>query len=350
MLSLQGVSKLLGKKELFRDVSFHLQGGERNGLIGPNGAGKTTLFHIILGLIEPDTGAVTRPKWLRLGYLPQEWVPPGDKTVLASVMDVHRDRQTVETELQSLQEALNREQDAERSRALALRQSHLLERLEHLGGYDLEARACRVLAGLGFSPTQLDRPAATLSGGWAMRLELARLLLSEPDLLLLDEPTNHLDLPSQEILQNVLADFAGTILLVSHDRYLIDALATQVWEVVPGDSKLHVFEGTYSEYRASRQMTAAEAEQKAQFSRVALPKKEKPVLSKDQQRRVRLQIEKLEDEIDLLEQHLKTLEVELENPPADSAKVQRLGEEYARVQADLDERIEEWTRLGEEGI
>jgi len=246
VLSLQGVSKLLGKKELFRDVSFHLQGGERSGLIGPNGAGKTTLFHIILGLIEPDTGAVTRPKWLRLGYLPQEWVPPGDKTVLASVMDVHRDRQTVETELQSLQEALNREQDAERSRALALRQSHLLERLEHLGGYDLEARACRVLAGLGFGPALLDRPAATLSGGWAMRLELARLLLSEPDLLLLDEPTNHLDLDSLLWLENYLLATASAVILVSHDRTFLDRVVTRILELEQG--QLQEYPGTYAEY------------------------------------------------------------------------------------------------------
>jgi ATP-binding cassette subfamily F protein 3 len=176
---------------------------------------------------------------------------------------------------------------------------------------------------------------------------MACLALQNANLLLLDEPTNHLDLPSQEVLQNVLADFAGTILLVSHDRYLIDALATQIWEVVPGDSKLHVFEGTYSEYRASKLMTATAVEQKAQLSRAAVQKKEKPVLSKDQQRRVRQQIERLEDEIDLLEQHLKALGVELENPPADPVKVQRLGEDYARVQADLDERIEEWTKLGE---
>ena len=246
MLSLQGVSKLLGKKELFRDVSFHIQGGERSGLIGPNGAGKTTLFHIILGLIEPDTGSVTRPKYLRLGYLPQEWSPPEHKTVLSAAMDVHKDRQGVEAELKLLQEALDRDRDRERMAELALRQSHLLERLEHLGGYDLEARASRVLAGLGFDSAQLNRLASTLSGGWAMRLELARLLLSEPDLLLLDEPTNHLDLDSLLWLENYLLGTPSAVILVSHDRSFLDRVATRVLELEQG--RLQEYSGNYREY------------------------------------------------------------------------------------------------------
>lgn len=250
MLSLQGVSKFLGKKELFRDVSFHLREGERTGLIGPNGAGKTTLFHIILGFVEPDTGVVTRPKSLRLGYLPQEWVPPADKTVLAAAMDVHKDRQAVETELQDLQEILGQEHDRERIKELALRQSHLLERMEHLGGYDLEARACRVLAGLGFGSAHLNRPASTLSGGWAMRLELARLLLSEPDLLLLDEPTNHLDLDSLVWLENYLLGTSSAVILVSHDRTFLDRVVTRILELEQG--QLQEYPGDYRDYLAEK--------------------------------------------------------------------------------------------------
>ena len=250
MLSLQGVSKLLGKKELFRDVSFHLREGERSGLIGPNGAGKTTLFHIILGLMEPDAGTVTRPKSLRMGYLPQEWVPPGDKTVLASVMDVHQDRQRVEAELKLLQETLDQAHDPEHLEELALRQSHLLERMEHLGGYDLEARACRVLAGLGFAQIQLDRQASTLSGGWAMRLELARLLLAEPDLLLLDEPTNHLDLESLLWLENYLLGTSSAVILVSHDRAFLDRVVTRILELEQG--RLHEYPGDYRDYVAEK--------------------------------------------------------------------------------------------------
>jgi ATP-binding cassette, subfamily F, member 3 len=246
VLSLQGVSKLLGKKELFRDVSFHIHGGERSGLIGPNGAGKTTLFHVILGLIEPDTGSVTRPRSLRLGYLPQEWTPPEKKTVLASAMDVHEDRESVETELRALQEALTIEGSEVQTQELALRQSHLLERLEHLGGYDLEARACRVLAGLGFDSAQLSRLASSLSGGWAMRLELARLLLSEPDLLLLDEPTNHLDLDSLLWLENYLLGTPSAVILISHDRTFLNRVVTRILELEQG--QLQEYSGNYDDY------------------------------------------------------------------------------------------------------
>ncbi len=246
MLALQGVSKLLGKKELFLNVSFHVRPADRIGLIGPNGAGKTTLFHIILGEMEPDSGTVTRPKSLRLGYLPQEWAPSDDKTVLASAMDVHKDRQVVQTELKLLQESLSHEQDQESSREMAVRQSRLLEKLEHLGGYDLEARACRVLAGLGFEMEQLDRPASSLSGGWAMRLELARLLLSEPDLLLLDEPTNHLDLDSLLWLENYLLNTPSAVVLVSHDRAFLNRVVTRVLEIEQG--RMQEFTGNYDNY------------------------------------------------------------------------------------------------------
>ena len=246
MIALQGVSKLLGKKELFLNVSFHVRPADRIGLIGPNGAGKTTLFHIILGEIEPDSGTVTRPRSLRLGYLPQEWTPLEDKTVLASAMDVHKDREVVEAELKLLQESLSHEQDRESSGEMALRQSRLLERLEHLGGYDLEARACRVLAGLGFETGQLNRPASSLSGGWAMRLELARLLLSEPDLLLLDEPTNHLDLESLLWLENYLLGTPSAVILVSHDRAFLNRVVTRILEVEQG--RLQEYPGNYDHY------------------------------------------------------------------------------------------------------
>ena len=246
MIALQGVSKLLGKKELFLNVSFHVRPADRIGLIGPNGAGKTTLFHIILGEIEPDSGTVTRPRSLRLGYLPQEWTPLEDKTVLASAMDVHKDREVVEAELKLLQESLSHEQDRESSGEMALRQSRLLERLEHLGGYDLEARACRVLAGLGFETGQLNRPASSLSGGWAMRLELARLLLSEPDLLLLDEPTNHLDLESLLWLENYLLGTPSAVILVSHDRAFLNRVVTRILEVEQG--RLQEYPGNYDRY------------------------------------------------------------------------------------------------------
>ncbi len=290
-------------KPLFGVPNLTLVRGECAAIIGPNGAGKTTFLKTILEQIPPLNGEVLLGSSLQIGYFAQ----------------AHEGLHANWT---------------------------LIEEIQGVMPKMLPAEVRDYLAKFLFTGDDVFKEVKLLSGGERGRLAMACLALQNANLLLLDEPTNHLDLPSQEILQNVLADFAGTILLVSHDRYLIDALATQIWEVIPGGSKLHVFQGGYSEYRASKQLTLDSAQQKAHFSKFAAVKKAKDTVSKDQQRRLRAQMEKLEDDIALLETHLKALEVELENPPADPGKVQRLGEEYARVQADLEERVDEWSRLG----
>jgi ATP-binding cassette subfamily F protein 3 len=292
-------------KPLFTVPDLTLVRGECAAIIGPNGAGKTTFLKTILEQIPPLNGEVLLGSSLQIGYFAQ----------------AHEGLHANWT---------------------------LVEEIQGVIPKMLPAEVRDYLAKFLFTGDDVFKEVKLLSGGERGRLAMACLALQNANLLLLDEPTNHLDLPSQEILQNVLADFAGTILLVSHDRYLIDALATQIWEVIPGDSKLHVFTGGYSEYRASKQLTIDSGQQKAHFSKFAAVKKPKDTVSKDQQRRLRAQMEKLEDEIAMLETHLKALEVELENPPADPGKVQRLGEEYARVQTDLEGLVEEWSKLGEE--
>jgi ATP-binding cassette subfamily F protein 3 len=234
VLSVQGVGKFQGKKELFRDVSFHVRPGERIGLIGPNGTGKTTLFHILLDDIEPDGGQVAGARNLRLGYLPQEWAPLGDKSVLAHAMDVDEELHAIRKELSDLQDLMGTEIERDRMKELALRQAEVLEQMEHVGGYDLEARAGKILAGLGFRNDQLDRPASTLSGGWVMRLELARLLLAEPDVLLLDEPTNHLDLDALLWLEQYLISSKSSVIVVSHDRAFLNRVVGRIFELEHG--------------------------------------------------------------------------------------------------------------------
>ena len=194
MLTVQNISKSLGKKDLFQGVSFHINAGERIGLIGPNGAGKTTLFHLLLEESHPDSGSIARAKHVKIGYLPQQWVPSRDRTILSHVTDIDQAVQEVRAELQRLQTVLDNSTDQATVEATGIEHARMLERLEHLGGYDLEARAAKILTGLGFRENGFNRRVSDLSGGWIMRVELARLLLSEPDLMLLDEPTNHLDL------------------------------------------------------------------------------------------------------------------------------------------------------------
>lgn len=251
MIAVHGVSKYLGKKELFRDVSFQIQAGEKIGLIGANGAGKTTLFHILLGETEPDAGHVARSKGLRLGHLPQQWSAKEEKSVLMYALDIAREVHGIRAEMELLQQSLDVEQELDRSSEMALRYNCLLDRLEHLGGYDLEARACKVLAGLGFEETDLNRSVTTLSGGWVMRLELARLLLAEPDLLLLDEPTNHLDLDSLLWLEAYLLNTPSAVVLISHDRVFINALVTRILEIEQGE--VHEYPGNYDAYMEEKE-------------------------------------------------------------------------------------------------
>jgi ATP-binding cassette, subfamily F, member 3 len=181
-----------------------------------------------------------------------------------------------------------------------------------------------------------------LSGGERGRLALACLALQGANLLLLDEPTNHLDLPAQEVLQAILDHFNGTILLVSHDRYLIDALATQIWEVLPDQSTLRVFAGTYSEYKIARQAEAAPAAETMPPKRKEDPKRSPEGLSKFEQRRRQQRVAAIEAEIAELEAQMGKITRQLENPPADPVRVQQLGEEYNRLQHALEERMAVW--------
>jgi ATPase components of ABC transporters with duplicated ATPase domains len=292
-------------KPLFTVADLTLVRGECAAIIGPNGAGKTTFLKTILNQIPPLAGETVLGSNLQIGYFAQ----------------AHEDLHPTWT---------------------------LIEEIQGVAPKMLPAEVRDYLAKFLFTGDDVFKQVKLLSGGERGRLALACLAQQGANLMLLDEPTNHLDIPSQEVLQSVLGDFGGTILLVSHDRYLIDALATQIWEVVPEEKTLKVFNGTYSEYRAARQDTAAVLETKNGPVIANREKKEKTGLSKDQLRKRQLRLEALESEISMLEQHLKSIEVQLENPPADSAKVQRLSEEYARVQSDLDERMEEWTKMGEE--
>ena len=196
-----------------------------------------------------------------------------------------------------------------------------------------------------FSGDDVFKKVEMLSGGERGRLALAKLALQDTNLLLLDEPTNHLDIPSQEILQAVLDEYPGTILLVTHDRYLIDALATQIWEVIPGESELMVFKGTYSQLKEQREKEAARLT--AQAEEENAKKSRRPSRSPDAKaERCRIaQMQELENQIAELEGQLAELGRQLENPPADPSQVAKLGEEYTSVQREMDEKLGEWEGL-----
>ena len=246
MISFDKVSKSFAKQDILQDCSFQVNAGERLGIIGANGSGKSTVFKLLLGLEHPDQGQISRPKHLRLGYLPQDVLHFRGRTVLDQVMDVAEEVQTIEAELSLLADQLELPLPEAELTAAAQRQSRLLEEYHRLGGYDLAARARKVLAGLGFSEEDMERPVEEMSGGWAMRVALARILLAEPDLILLDEPTNHLDLDSLVWLEEYLVRTTSSLMLVSHDRVFLDRVVHRLLELENG--RLTSYPGNFQRY------------------------------------------------------------------------------------------------------
>ena len=235
---------------LFRDVTITLPLGRRAALVGSNGTGKTTLLEILAGIHPPDAGEVHRPRDLQIGYLPQDLAEAPDGTVLETTMAGAEHLNALAHRIHELEHQMASDDPIIRDRALALYGDEH-SRYEQLGGYALEAKAHRVLAGLGFAPGDGERPMRELSGGWRMRVALARLLLAEPDVLLLDEPTNHLDVDSVAWLEGHLQEWPGAILFVSHDRDFIDAIAQRVFEL--SNETITEYVGGFAEFVALRE-------------------------------------------------------------------------------------------------
>jgi ATP-binding cassette subfamily F protein 3 len=250
MFQLVQISKGYGHKQLFEGISWHLRSSQRVGLVGPNGAGKTTLLRIITNTVEPDEGEVILQKGVKLGLLSQEPVLRDGASVLEEVKVATADLDRIADELHSLEAELG---DADP--AVLERYGQLSEEFERRGGYRAESDAKRVLCGLGFREEELNESASKFSGGWRMRIALARLLLAKPDVLLLDEPTNHLDLESLEWLENHLAQWDGAIVTVSHDRYFLNRTCDIIAALTPQGIKL--YHGNYDRYLKQRDEQAS---------------------------------------------------------------------------------------------
>jgi ATP-binding cassette subfamily F protein 3 len=235
MLSLVGVSKQYGSQIVLRDVDWSVVAGERVGLAGANGAGKSTLLRIVAGQVEPDRGEVRFKKGATVGYLPQEIIGSSGESVLGSALAAFDEIHALEARCRELEHRLEKaDPSSDGYGALLEEYSAAREEWDHRGSYDLESRAEEVLVGLGFRESDFARDVGEFSGGWQMRVALARLLLTRPDVLLLDEPTNHLDLEARNWLEEFLATYPGAIVLVAHDRYFLDVTVTRISEVENG--------------------------------------------------------------------------------------------------------------------
>ncbi len=289
-------------KSLFFAPDIELRRTDCGALIGPNGAGKSTFLKTILGQLEPRQGEVLLGASLHIGYFAQA------------------------------HEGLNPN-------------NTLIQEIQSAAPNMLVADARQYLGKFLFSGDDAFKKVEVLSGGERGRLALAKLALEDTNLLLLDEPTNHLDIPSQEILEQVLEAYAGTILLVSHDRYLVDALSTQIWEIQPDESTLSVFKGTYSQMREERERLAALASQEDTAAR-QVETARKPTSGRDpaakEERRRMARMQELENAIASLETKLATISRKLENRTVDPGEVVKLGKEYESVQKEMDEHLDEW--------
>ena len=274
MIQLSSLSKRFGERVLLDTVTWHVGDRDRVGLCGPNGAGKTTLMRILAGLDEGDSGEVIRPTALTVGYLPQDGLAYSGRTVFAEASEALKPLLDLKAEMHDLEHRLadSSVPPAEHD-ALLERYSTVQERFRMGDGYAIDLRVATILRGLGFSPADFETEAGHLSGGWQMRLALAKLLLQAPGLLLLDEPTNHLDLEARNWLESYLREYPHAVILVSHDRFFLDSVVTRI-----ADLSLRTitdYHGNYSDYLVERdarleRLRTAKKEQDDEVARVKL--------------------------------------------------------------------------------
>ena len=309
ILSAQHIAKSFGVNAVLRDVSLTVQQGDRIGLVGVNGCGKSTLMRILAGLDAQDSGEISLVRGLRVGYLAQQNMVTSGETVWNELQKVYEQVFAMEKKLRELEDEIaHAHTDAQRFAQLSADYDRLTQRFEEADGYSWKSMVSGVLNGLGFKPAQYDQCVDSLSGGEQTRLCLARLLLQKPDLLLLDEPTNHLDMETLQWLENYLAAYKGSVLVISHDRYFLDHVCTGIVEILMGSSEQ--YNGNYTRYIAQRQerfesrMRAYEIQQKeierqqAIIARYRMFNREKSIRAAESREKALDRMEKLEKPVD----------------------------------------------------
>jgi ATP-binding cassette subfamily F protein 3 len=360
MIDFRNVSVGFGAQQVLNDVSFRINRGERVGIVGPNGAGKSTIFSLLTDESTQDRGEVSLPRDIRVSHLRQQLKPSSpdinlleySENALPSLMENQR-------EIEALEERLGGADEVERDR-IVRRLGVLQSEFEHQGGYALSGRAKAALGGLGFKASDFHAPFASFSGGWQMRAELARALVADPDLLLLDEPTNFLDIPAVEWLQRYLRDYKGTMILISHDRYLLNSLTTVTMEVAGG--MVTRYAGNFSKYEEDCRMRHAQLEaargnqdrRREQIERFVERFRAKNTKSSQVQSRMKM-LEKM-DEIEIPRVVMRAPRIKVPRPPLCGVEMMRLdqagvtydGENW--VLRGLELRIERGEKIGLVGL
>jgi ATP-binding cassette, subfamily F, member 3 len=274
MIQLSELTKSFGDRVLLDGVTWQITDRERVGLCGPNGSGKTTLLRMMAGLDDPDLGAILKPSTLTVGYLPQDGLSHAGRSVFDEAKTAFDELLTIKAEMHALEGRLGDTEIPEPEHdAMLVRYSDLQDRFRFRDGYSMELKVSSVLQGLGFKPFDFERPTETFSGGWQMRIALAKLLLGQPNLLLLDEPTNHLDLEARNWLEEYLNGYPHAVILVSHDRFFLDAVVTRIADLTL--RMLTDYVGNYSDYLVEHHarieaLRKAKREQDEEVARVKL--------------------------------------------------------------------------------
>jgi ATPase subunit of ABC transporter with duplicated ATPase domains len=360
MIRLDNIGKQHGQQILFVEASAQLNKGEKVGLVGPNGAGKSTLFRMVVQREHPDEGQVSVDRGVTIGYFDQDVGEMSGQSAVAAVMDGAGPVSEVASELKKLEAAMADPDRMDEMDKLVERFGVVQGRYEELGGYALEGRAREILSGLGFTEEMMDGDVGALSGGWKMRVALARILLMNPDVMLLDEPSNHLDIESLIWLENFLKGFEGALLMTSHDREFMNRIVTKIIEIDGGE--LTTYSGNYEFYEQQRAMN--EKHQQAQFDRQqAMLAKELKFIERFKARashaaQVQSRVKKLE-KIEKVEppKRRQTMIFEFQQAPRsgdDVAKLERVVKGYGkrRIYNGLDflvRRGERWCVMGVNG-
>jgi ATPase subunit of ABC transporter with duplicated ATPase domains len=327
MIRLDGISKRHGRQILLMEAQAAIFGGDKVGLVGPNGSGKTTIFRMIMKEEAPDEGQVAIERGVTIGYFSQDTGDMRGKSVVAATLDGAGPVSEAAAELAELEHAMADPERADEIEQLVDRYGHAQARFDELGGYALEARAREILAGLGFAQDVMDGDVGALSGGWKMRVALARILLMKPDAMLLDEPTNHLDIESIIWLEKFLKEYQGALVITSHDREMMNRVVNKIVEIDSGE--LTEYSGNYAFYEEQRKI--ADRNQQAQFERQqAMLAKEQRFIDRFKARashaaQVQSRVKKLE-KIEKVEppKTRKVVEFDFRAPP-------RSGEDVARL-------------------
>lgn len=337
MIHVSNISKHYGPKVLFKEGSFQINSGEKIGLVGPNGAGKTSLFRLIVGEELADEGRITKPERLAVGYFSQNIGDMSGRSALEEVKGANPQIPRIQERLKEIETLLSEEIDPDAMSKILEEYGDLQGEFERLGGYNVESRASEILTGLGIGPDLFHRPVETFSGGWKMRIALAKILLLNPDVLLMDEPTNHLDLESIIWLETWLTSFSGAIFMTCHDREFMNRVVRKIVEVA--NQRITVYSGNYDFYESDRRIREEKllASAKRQDEMLA---KEKEFIARFAARashaaQVQSRVKKLE-KIDIIEipTEERTMSFEWPNPPRggdEVLKVEDLGKSWPNL-------------------